>query len=277
MGSNAELVREVMAWAEERLHEELSVPILAARAGYSIHHFTRLFAAQAGLAPAEWLQARRVAKASSLLAGGARVADAAAECGFSDPTTFARAFRRETGLSPSAFRSGARPAEPPRPVPPPSEPAAGAAAGAVSSCRLERLPRLELVGLSAEVGPDPSLPGRLWARLEPEARAAGILPPRPEYYQLARWDDSPESSFTCLAAFLAPGAPPPPLPFSATATPAARCLVCVVPGSPAAIPAAYAELYARILPEKSERPAGSWVLERYPEAGVAELCVPVEG
>ncbi|MBL8965664.1 MAG: AraC family transcriptional regulator [Spirochaetaceae bacterium] len=276
MSSNAELVREVMSWAEERLHEELSVPLLAARAGYSIHHFTRLFAAQAGLSPSEWLQARRVAKAASLLAGGAKVSDAAAECGFSDTTTFARAFRRETGLSPSAYRGGARPAEPPRAVPPPSEPTGGAASGVIASCRLERLPRLELVGLAAEVGPDPALPGRLWARLEPEARAAGILPPRPEYYQLARWDDSPASSFTCLVAFLAPGATPPPLPFSATATPAARCLVCVVPGSPAAIPAAYAELYTRILPGRSERPSGSWVLERYPEAGVTELCVPLE-
>jgi DNA gyrase inhibitor GyrI len=57
--------------------------------------------------------------------------------------------------------------------------------------------------------------------------------------------------------------------------PASLCLVCEVEGPPEAIGAAYAELYGRVLPASSERPALDFAIERYPGPGKTEICLPL--
>lgn len=272
MGNNSEVVRAVMDWARGRLGEELSLASLSARAGYSAHHFSRLFAASVGLSPAEWIERERIAAAERLLAGSRlRILDVALECGFKDAATFSRAFSRVAGLSPSAYRSGLRLAsEPGAAAAPPSE------GGLVSRTRIEALAGLRLVGLLAEVRgeEDAGLPGLLWSRLPREAAAAGLLPERPEYYQLAFWEESAEEAFSCLAGF-GSLSPSPPLPFVSSALPPCVCLVCGVRGPVERIGAAYAEIYGSILPAMTERPALDFVLERYPPEGEPEICLPL--
>lgn len=271
MGNNSEIVRSVMDWARGRLGEELGLASLSARAGYSAHHFSRLFAASVGLSPAEWIERERIAAAERLLAGSRlRILDIALECGFRDAATFSRAFSRVAGLSPSAYRSGLRLA---------SEPAVASAppeGGLVSSTRVEALAGLRLVGLLAEVRgeADAGLPGLLWSRLPREAAAAGLLPERPEYYQLAFWEETAEDAFSCLAGF-GSLSPSPPLPFVASSLPPCVCLVCAVRGPAERIGAAYAEIYGSILPRMTERPALNFVLERYPPDGEPEICLPL--
>jgi AraC-like DNA-binding protein len=272
VGNNSEVVRSVMDWARGRLGEELGLASLSARAGYSAHHFSRLFAASVGLSPAEWIERERIAAAERLLAGSRlRILDIALECGFKDAATFSRAFSRVAGLSPSAYRSGLRLASEPAATPaPPLE------GGRVSSTRVEPLAGLRLVGLLAEVRgeADAGLPGRLWSRLPREAAAAGLLPERPEYYQLAFWDETAEDAFSCLAGF-GSLASSPPLPFVASSLPPCICLVCGIQGPVERIGEAYAEIYGSILPKMTERPALNFVLERYPPDGAPEICLPL--
>jgi transcriptional regulator GlxA family with amidase domain len=52
-------LREVQDWVADHLGDDLSVPVLAGRAGMSERHFARIFAAQTGRTPAAYVQAAR--------------------------------------------------------------------------------------------------------------------------------------------------------------------------------------------------------------------------
>lgn len=100
-------MRPVTAHIEANLDRELPVAELARVAGLSRAHFSRLFAASEGLPPAEYVLARRLEAASRLLIQGSRlpVKEIAILTGFPDPNYFAKAFRRQFGISPTEFRT----------------------------------------------------------------------------------------------------------------------------------------------------------------------------
>ena len=65
--------------------------------------FARRFAAMAGLPPRDYRNACRIREARRLLKRGLRVTEVAIRLGFSSSQYFATMFKRETGMSPSAF------------------------------------------------------------------------------------------------------------------------------------------------------------------------------
>ncbi|WP_190131656.1 DJ-1/PfpI family protein [Streptomyces mashuensis] len=84
---------------------DLSVPALAGRLGMSRRHFSRLFSQQVGISPGAYVERARVAVARALLESSADGVDGiAAQCGFGTVETMRRAFVRETGVSPAAYR-----------------------------------------------------------------------------------------------------------------------------------------------------------------------------
>lgn len=96
--------------AIEFLHEHLSVPVrlahVAGAVGLSPFHFCRAFAASVGLSPQKYLRLIRIRQGEKLLANErVSIEAAAARLGYQNPAAFARAFKRETGLTPSAFRA----------------------------------------------------------------------------------------------------------------------------------------------------------------------------
>lgn len=92
-------------WCREHLSPNLTVPAMAARAGWSRHHFARRFHEIEGVSPRVFLERCRVEKACQLLGQTRRsIKEIAYDCGFSRPDYFAKAFRRVMKISPLAFR-----------------------------------------------------------------------------------------------------------------------------------------------------------------------------
>ncbi|MFD3451393.1 GlxA family transcriptional regulator [Streptomyces sp. NPDC058691] len=90
-----------------------SLPALAARAGVSPRHLTRLFRNETGGTAAEYVERVRVEAAQALLEAGADALDTVARrSGFRSEETMRRAFRRRLGVSPGAYRERFRTTHP---------------------------------------------------------------------------------------------------------------------------------------------------------------------
>lgn len=76
----------------------------AAQVRMSRRSFTRAFRVATGRSWGEWLREARVRRATALLAGGARVSDAALAVGYATPSAFSVAFRRSAGEPPRAVK-----------------------------------------------------------------------------------------------------------------------------------------------------------------------------
>jgi len=100
-----ESLAPLLAWAGERIGESLAVADLAAHAAVSPATLHRRFRAQLGTTPLAWLTAERVALACRLIERGEERLDIVARrSGLGSAANLRVRLRRETGLSPSAYR-----------------------------------------------------------------------------------------------------------------------------------------------------------------------------
>ena len=98
-------LRRVLAYIEEHLAEDITVADLANVACLSIFHFTRAFAATMGVPPHRYVSQRRLESAKAMIATGrASLSEIALDCRFSSQSSFTRAFRRATGMTPAEYR-----------------------------------------------------------------------------------------------------------------------------------------------------------------------------
>jgi len=98
----------VMAHIEDSLDSNLSQAELAGTAGLSAWHFCRAFKASTGCAPHRFVLLRRLARAQWLLrTTRLSLIEVAAACGFSSHAHLTMVFRREVGVTPSAWRRSA--------------------------------------------------------------------------------------------------------------------------------------------------------------------------
>jgi AraC family transcriptional regulator len=91
---------------EENLQNNLSLDELALETNYSRGHFLRMFQAATGRPPYRYLMERRIERAKGMLleAEGISLIDIAARCGFSSQSHLTRVFRKQIGVTPSAFK-----------------------------------------------------------------------------------------------------------------------------------------------------------------------------
>ena len=92
---------------DERLREVRAPPSLVELAdlcGLSVRQLTRGFRESRGVSIGAYVTERRVEHAKALLAGGESVKATAYTLGFSSASSFAYAFRRATGQTPSGYR-----------------------------------------------------------------------------------------------------------------------------------------------------------------------------
>lgn len=98
-------IRTVQAAIEEQPDADLSVPALAARASMSARHFTRVFTAEVGEAPGQYVERVRTEAARRALEdSGDTVAVVARRCGFGSAETLRRTFVKRLGIPPDQYR-----------------------------------------------------------------------------------------------------------------------------------------------------------------------------
>jgi AraC family transcriptional regulator len=97
--------KRVMEFIEAHLAEEIPLAALAELAGLSVFHFARAFTQSSGVPPHRYHMARRMERAKSLLQKPAlSVTQIGIQIGFREASSFTKAFRRFTGLTPSEYR-----------------------------------------------------------------------------------------------------------------------------------------------------------------------------
>jgi AraC-like DNA-binding protein len=98
-------------FADARYAEPITVDDLAAAAGLSRAHFSRMFSRTFGESPHAYLQTRRLERAAALLRYTDRsVADVCAMVGLSSVGSFTTTFARAYGKPPAAYRASMPPA-----------------------------------------------------------------------------------------------------------------------------------------------------------------------
>ncbi len=97
--------RKSVAYIEEHLAEPISLAALAHLVGLSACYFCRAFRQSFGVPPQRYQLRQRIERAKRLLAKhAASVTDVSLTVGYNDTSAFCTAFRRVTGLTPSAYR-----------------------------------------------------------------------------------------------------------------------------------------------------------------------------
>jgi AraC family transcriptional regulator len=96
--------RIVTSYIEEHLAEPVPLAKLAELAGLSTYHFCRAFKQSFGVPPHRYHTSQRIERAKALLAKPAfSVTDIGLTVGFSETSSFTAAFRKATGLTPTAY------------------------------------------------------------------------------------------------------------------------------------------------------------------------------
>jgi AraC family transcriptional regulator len=99
-------LRRVQEYVDANITADIDLQMLAATAGLSRFHFCRVFQRATGQTPHEYVTQRRIEQAKRLMCETCgSLQEIAVQTGFSSPGQFSTAFRRLTGMSPSAWRN----------------------------------------------------------------------------------------------------------------------------------------------------------------------------
>ncbi|HEY6737931.1 MAG TPA: helix-turn-helix domain-containing protein [Actinopolymorphaceae bacterium] len=95
----------VMRWLEDNLAADLTPKSIADRAAVSVRTLNRVFRAQTGTSPVQWLVGRRLQRARELLeTTDLSVEEVASWCGFRSAVVLRQHFRRTLGITPTIYR-----------------------------------------------------------------------------------------------------------------------------------------------------------------------------
>lgn len=105
-GSANAFLRRTQAYLNAHLAGDLRAETIAAALHMGKTHLMRRFHAESGVSLHQYIVKLRLQRARRLLARGVSAGESAVQAGFSDYTTFYKAFVRAYGLSPSRFVEG---------------------------------------------------------------------------------------------------------------------------------------------------------------------------
>ncbi|MCU0465383.1 MAG: AraC family transcriptional regulator [Anaerolineae bacterium] len=99
------LVQQIERYICQNLHQPLDREMLAEMAGFSIPHFHRVFTACTGESAISYVRRMRLISAGRKLRMGAvDIMEVALAAGYESHAAFSKAFKKQFGVSPSAFR-----------------------------------------------------------------------------------------------------------------------------------------------------------------------------
>lgn len=105
MNNWTENIQNAVKYIEENLTENIQIADIASAAYVSEFHFRRIFSVLCGFTIGEYIRSRRLTLAAQeLSATDIKVIDAAVKYGYDSPDSFAKAFTRFHGISPSAAK-----------------------------------------------------------------------------------------------------------------------------------------------------------------------------
>jgi len=99
-----ELLDQVLAYIESHLNEKITLPDVAKRFWVSQSTITQTFRNKMGVSFYRCVTQRRLIAAKTMIAEGIPLEQVALEVGFSDYSSFYRAFKQEYGISPRQYR-----------------------------------------------------------------------------------------------------------------------------------------------------------------------------
>ena len=99
-------MQKAIDYIEEHLTEEIDYEAVAAQSFSSSYHFQRVFSILCGYTLGEYIRLRRLSFAGAELANGKeKVIDIALKYGYDSPDSFAKAFQKFHGITPSQARA----------------------------------------------------------------------------------------------------------------------------------------------------------------------------
>lgn len=102
-----QVIPQVIRYITEHFSEPLTLEDIAAEFFVSKSYLNRHFKAYTNSTVYAYIMALRLTHARRMLREGIPAVEAGRECGFSDYSTFYKAFKTQTGLSPQQFKSRA--------------------------------------------------------------------------------------------------------------------------------------------------------------------------
>ncbi len=108
-GEASGTVADAVGYIHEQLEMGVALSDVADALHVNKHYLCRLFKAEMGMTVGAYINSARVVRAKQLLRDSAvPIAFVASECGYNEPSVFAKSFKKETGMTPSAYRNMTR-------------------------------------------------------------------------------------------------------------------------------------------------------------------------
>lgn len=109
-GSRSQAVENALVYINEHFSEPLSLDLLARNSNLSPYYFTRIFTAETGMTPHQYLIAARLNSAKYLLrTNGMSIKEIAFSSGFNSESSFCATFKKWEDVTPSQYRTRAFP------------------------------------------------------------------------------------------------------------------------------------------------------------------------
>lgn len=101
-------IEQVVVYINDHLADRLDLKTVALESHFSPYHFHRIFQGAMNETPQDYINRLRVERAANFLTKSKTksITEIALECGFSSPSTFARAFKKHFGVTARQYTSG---------------------------------------------------------------------------------------------------------------------------------------------------------------------------